>query len=185
MNKRKIVLYALIGVFLTGCLYYFFRSESTPPDAALTETPRKQEVLFEKTSMVEEHDGKRLWELSAELINIDATAKKATLTNVKGVFYRDDGSSVTMIAQKGVADTASKEVVLAGEVTAVSSNDGASFSAPQVRWAGELRWFFAEGGVKFVKDGSIMTGDQLDSDVAMEQVKIRGNAKIVSGGDAR
>ncbi len=184
-NRKKLLLYALIGVLFIGGLYYFFRPEPASPDAAAPGTPPKPDILFEKTSLVEELDGKRLWELNAETISINAADKTAALTNVKGTFYRDDGSSVTMIAQKGIADTASKKVVLSGEVMAVSSSDGASFSAPQVRWAGELRWFFAEGGVKFIKDETVMTGEKLDSDVAMEQVKIYGNAKIVSGGDVR
>lgn len=184
MNKRTALVYALAGLFLLGCLYYFFREETSAPEASRLQTTSKREISFEKTDLVEEKDGKRLWELSAEVAHVDETAKKIYLTNVKGTFYRDDGSSVTMIASKGVADTVSKEVFLEGEVSAVSASDGATFTAPQVRWAGELRWFFADGGVKLIKQGTVITGDKLESDVNMEKVKVRGNAKVVSGGGA-
>jgi LPS export ABC transporter protein LptC len=182
MNKRTILVYALAGLFLLGCLYYFFREETAAPEASRPQTTSKREMSFETTNLVEEKDGKRLWELSAEAANVDETAKKIYLTNVKGTFYRDDGSSVTMIANKGVADTVSKEVILEGEVSAASASDGATFTAPQVRWAGEIRWFFADGGVKLVKQGTVITGDQFESDVDMEKIKVRGNAKVVSGG---
>lgn len=184
MSKRTILIVSVVGLLLTGCLYYFLREETTAPEAARTQNVPKQEVLFEKTAMIEEKDGKRLWEISAEAINVDATAKKVYLTNVKGAFYRDDGSSVNIIARKGVADTAKKEILLEGEVTAVSSTDGASFAAPTMRWEGNIRWFFADGGVKYTRDDSVMTGEKLDSDVEMEQIKIRGNAKMVRGGGA-
>jgi LPS export ABC transporter protein LptC len=185
LNKRTTLIYAIVGLLLSGCLYYFFREETIAPEVSRTQTPPKQEVLFENSAMVEEKDGKPLWKVSAEAITVDATAKKAYLTNVRGTFYRDDGSSVTLNARKGVADTASKEIFLEGEVTAMSSNDGATFTAPQVRWAGEIRWFFADGGVKLIKDNSVMTGDKLESDVNMEKIKIRGNAKVMSGGGAK
>lgn len=184
MNRRTVFVYALAGLLITGGLYYFLREETGAPDAASPQNQPKQEVLFEKSALIEEQDGKKLWEISAEAINLDVVAKKVYLTNVKAVFYRDDGSSVNIIAHKGVADTASKEIVLEGEVTAVSSTDGASFAAPTVRWAGNIRWFFADGGVKITRDDTVMTGDKLDSDVDMQQMKIRGNAKMVRGGGA-
>ena len=182
MKKKTIAIYALAGLLLVGCLYYFFRAEGITPEASSAKTPAKQEVLFENTALVEEKDGKRLWELNAEAVNVDVTAKKVNLTKVNATFYREDGSKVNVVAHSGIADIAKQEVFLNGEVTAVSAADGATFTAPHVRWAGEIRWFFAEGGVKLVRDDTVITGDKLDSDVNMEKVKVRGNAKVRKGG---
>ena len=132
---------------------------------------------------MEEKDGKRLWEFSAGTATLDEATKKIYLTAVKGTLYRDDGSSVTLIANKGVADTVSKDVFLEGEVLVKSEGDDASFTAPNVRWAGQQRWLFADGGVKLVQRDTVISGDKLESDVAMEKIKVRGNAKVVSGGE--
>ena len=59
---------------------------------------------------------------------------------------------------------------------------GATFAAPNVRWSGELRLFYANGGVKLTRGDTVITGDTLDSNVDLEKVKIRGNAKVVRGG---
>lgn len=182
MNKRTILVYAGIGLVLLGCLYYFFREEPMTPAAPNPVSQSKQEVSFEKSALSEEKDGKRLWTINAESINVDSTSKKVYLTNVKGVFYRENGGTVDLTARTGVADTASKEIFLEGDVTAISSTDGATFTAPQARWSGEVRWFFAEGGVKLTRDDTVVTGDKLESDAAMEQVRVRGNAKVVRGG---
>lgn len=182
MSKRIILVYAGIGLMLLGCLYYFFREEPAAPIAPRTVSQPKQEVSFEKSALSEEKDGKRLWTINAESINVDNTSKKVYLTNVKGIFYRENGGTVELIARTGVADTASKEIFLEGDVTAVSSTDGATFTAPKARWSGEVRWFFAEGGVKLMREETVVTGDKLESDAAMEQIRVRGNAKVVRGG---
>jgi LPS export ABC transporter protein LptC len=181
MNKRTILLYSLGVLLLIGSLYYFLREEALAPDVSRSISQPKQEISFEKTAMVEEKNGKRLWELSAEAVNMDSKANKVYLTNVKGIFYSENGGSVNIIARKGVADTLTKEIFLEGEVTAVT-NEGATFTAPNARWSGELRLFHANGGVKLTRGDTVMTGDTLDSDVDLEKVKIRGNAKVVRGG---
>lgn len=182
MNKRTVLVYAVIVLVLGGSLYYFLKEENTSPAAPTPASQIKQEMSFEQTAMVEEKDGKRLWEISAETVNVDNKTKKVFLNNVKGIFYRENGGTVTILARKGIADTATKEVFLEGEVTALSSTDGATFAAPKVRWAGEVRWFFAEGGVKLTRADTVVTGDKLDSDADMEQIQIRGNAKVLKGG---
>ena len=181
MTKRAGIALAVAGLLAVGGICFFFR-QAPAPGAVLPQPAAQREVVFEKTELVEEEDGKRLWEFKADAVTIDETTKKIYLTAVKGTVYREDGSSVTLIARNGVADTTSKEILLEGEVLAQSSS-GASFTAPKVRWAGQQQWFFADGGVRLVRQGTVISGEQLESDVNMEQMKIRGNAKVVSGGE--
>jgi LPS export ABC transporter protein LptC len=152
-----------------------------PPPVEEAKSDPAANITFNGSSIVERKDGKKLWELSAESVQVDPNSKKVSLNNLKGILYREDGGRIDLVAREGLYDTASKEIFLEGEVKAVSS-DGAVFTAAKARWATTERHMYGSGGITLTREDTVITGDKIDSDANMEKVKVQGNARAIKGG---
>lgn len=184
MNKTAYLSIACILLLLTGGLYYFFREE--PPLAnSIPETKpattQTSNLTFAGSSIVEEKNGKKVWELNAESIEADPAGKIVYLKKVKGIFYQDQGGTLDIVAQEGVLDTKTHDITLQGDIKATSS-EGAVFTAPQGVYNEQTKIFSGIGGITLTKGDTVITGDKIDADVSTEKVKIQGSAKVVTGG---
>jgi len=183
VNKNMSLIIAFTVVILAGGLYYFLREEppATPKPVTTTAEDQNGDMSFSGSSLTEDQGGKRLWELSAGKITINQTTKIVRLYDVKGTFYQEDGTKVDVTAQEGVMDPAAKMINLEGNVRAVSSA-GAVFTAPKTRWDGLQHRFFGTGGITFTRNDVVITGDSVESDGALEKVKVQGQARALKGG---
>lgn len=169
-------------LFLAGCLYYFFKDEPIEPKEPIQVAVSEPSVLsYLGNSITEEKDGKRLWELSAETIEIDTNTKNMKFKNSKGIFYQENGGKIEIIAPETVVDSKTKEVVMAGKVQAMAS-DGTAFTAQTIRWSGQEQRFYGSGDVLLTQDDTVMAGDHIESDGNMSKIKVYGHASIVKGG---
>jgi len=183
MKKTTYLMIACCLLFLGGGLYYFLRAEpitpKTPAEVASVEPAAT--LSYVGNLITEEKDGKRLWELGAETIEIDVNTKNMKLKNVKGVFYQDNGGKIDISAPEAVMDSKTKDIVMTGKVQAVAS-DGATFSAQEVRWMGLEQRFYGTKDVQLTKDNTVMSGDNIESDANMAKIKVYGHAKVIKGG---
>ena len=183
MNKTAYIIAGFITLVLAGGLYYFFRDEPPKPvtPAAQTEKQTAPNLTFAGTSIVEEKNGKRVWELGAETIEADARGKLVYLRNLKGTFYQDKGGKLELLAKQAVLDTKTGEISLQGEIKATAS-DGSTFTAPEVKYNNDTKTLIGSGGVTLTRGDTVITGDKLNADTNMEKVKVQGHAKVVTGG---
>lgn len=173
-------------MIVAGGLYYFLKDEPLPSPAPPQEPTAQQtdKLAYTGNSIVEEKDGKRLWELKAETIEIDVNTKNAQLKNLEGTFYQDNGGTIEIKAPEAVLDSKTRDITMSSQVQATSS-DGAVFTANEARWSGQERKVYGSGNVVFTKDDTVLTGDTIESDTNLEKVKVSGNAKVIKGGTAR
>lgn len=183
MKKTTYLMIACTLIFLAGGLYYFLRDEPIKPKESIKESIMEQAATLSYigNKITEEKDGKPLWELGAETIEVDVNTKNMKLKNIKGVFYQENGGKIEIMAPEAVLDSKTKEIVMTGKAQAVAS-DGATFSAQEVRWTGQQQRFFGKGNVLLTKGKTVMSGDNIESDVSMTKVKIHGHAKVIEGG---
>jgi LPS export ABC transporter protein LptC len=183
VKKTTYILAACILLLVGSFAYYFMKDEPLPPPtptkAAQSDT--KANITFAGSSIVEEEQGKRLWELNAENIEVDPNTKIVHLRNLKGTFYQPNGQKLELIAQEGTLDTTTRDVVVVGEAKAINS-DGAVLTAQQFRYAGQDRRLFGTGGVTLTREDTVLTGDSLESTSNLDKFKIQGNARIRKGG---
>lgn len=186
MGKTKYLIVACIGIILAGGLYYFLKDEQLMPKAPVQVADNEQAavVSYIGNSIIEEKDGKRLWELGAETIEVDAATKNVKFKNLKGVFYQEKGGKIDITAPEAIMDNKNKDISMNGKVQAVAS-DGATFTAQETRWSNKERRFYGAGSVSLTKDDTVMTGDKIESDANMENIKVSGHAKITKGGTPR
>lgn len=186
MNKNTYMAIACTLLILAGGLYYFNKDEPLPPPQAAQEATSEftANVTFNGSTVVEQKDGKKLWELTAETVQIDSKTPKIKLINFKGIVYREQGGQLDMVAREALYDPKTKDVTMEGDVKATSS-DGGVFTAAQARWAGNDRRIYGSGGITVIRDDAVITGDQVESDANFEKVKVQGNARVIKGGAAR
>jgi hypothetical protein len=79
--------------------------------------------------------------------------------------------------------TESKDIELFGDIKAVSSTDGAVFTAPRALWKGKERTFKGFDGITLTKGDTIITGQEIETDAAMEKAIVRGKARVIKGGE--
>jgi LPS export ABC transporter protein LptC len=182
LKKNTLLAVAVTILMLAGGLYYFLREEppATPPEAKAASSDPAARVQFSGSSIVEEQNGKRLWELAAGTIEVDPATKLVYFKDLKGIFYQDKGGKIDLTAQEAVMDPKTRDITMQGNILVVAS-DGATFSAPQARWAGLDRRFFGSGGITMTRDDMVMTGETIETDANIDKVKVQGQARILKG----
>ncbi len=182
MKKNTYIISACFLILIAGCLYYFFKEE--PFQQEVTSAPTEQQsttLSYVGNRITEEKDGKPLWEMNAETIEIDVNTKNILLKNIKGTFYQDNGGKINITAPQAMMDNKTKDIRMSGKVYAVAS-DGGTFTAQETQWAGQTQLFYGSGDVICTKDDMIMYGDVIESDKNMVVLKVSGHAKMVKGG---
>jgi len=184
--KKTIGMVIVCILLLAGGLYYFLKDEplpSKPPEAEPT-TQEASKLSYVGNSIIEEKDGKRLWELKAESIEIDSNTKNIQMKNLVGTFYQDKGGKIEIKSPEAFLDNKTKDITMPVKVEAVAS-DGGTFTANEARWSAKEQRFYGSGNIVVTKDDTVITGDKIESDTTMEKVKVYGNAKVIKGGPSR
>lgn len=182
MKSKRYLAIACALLILTGGVYYFFwGSAADSTDSPATPSQAPLNLTFSGSTIVEEEDGKKLWELNADTIEAAPTGNTIYLNNLKGTFYREKDGTVDISANRATLDTKTRDISMQGNIKAINSN-GAVFTAPEAWWSGEPKHFTGVGGVTLTRGDTTITGDKLETDDKMEKFKIYGNAKVVTGG---
>ena len=178
---RNAIIYSLaIILIICGGLYYFLREES------LEEVHQESVVsrmAFSGTSMVEEQDGQKLWELSARVMEVDAKTHWVYMSDMVGVLHRKDGTKIDFTAKNAVADPKTRNIEMTGRID-MKASDGATFSADKGQYVAKDRKIFASGSIRATKDDAVLTANEMETDDRFEYIVVKGNARIVKGGPA-
>lgn len=181
MNKQVMSLIAAVMIAVAGVLYWAFSEEIHVQDPNQKVEEKPMAMSYAGNTLSEEKDGKKIWDLTAETIEIDPATKNAVLKNIQGVFYQENGQTVTLTAPQATFDNKTRDITISEQVNAKTS-DGATFQAKTVVWQGEKQVFLGEGNVIITREDTVLTGDKLESDAGFVKVKVTGNAHIVKGG---
>jgi Uncharacterized protein conserved in bacteria len=169
-------------LLIAGGLYYFNREEVPPPPRQVEAKAEPSLVTFAGSSIFEQQDGKKNWEITAETVQVSPDTNKAQLINFKATIYRPDGSKIDIVGRQAELDTKTRDIDMSGDIRATSSSDGAVFTAPRGRWNGSERRFYGSDGITLTRGDTVITGDKIESDERFEKVKVTGNARVLKGG---
>lgn len=183
MAKKRIYIICLILLVLGGVIYFVMNNE--PPknnnEANIPPTEANQNVIFSGSTLIEENNGQKVWELSAENIEMEPASKNVILKNLKGIYYKSPTEKIELIASRGFIDGQTRNLDLEGAIR-VSSDDGSKLTCQTLKYDAKTKKFYGQDNVVFTKADTTITGQTFESDDKFQKVKIYGNAKALKGG---
>lgn len=177
MNKKSKILFGAIGLILLSLVIWAVGSVPKPP-AEKEAAPRI--MKYENNVLSEEQDGRKIWEITAEKINVDADTQNVDMENITGAFYQEDGKTATLTAPHGYYESQSRNIKLDGGIE-VETSDGAKLSSAELDWLAADSILAAEGEAKIKTQDMEATGAKIESKDAFQEFKITGGAHIVKG----
>ena len=141
-------------------------------------------ISYDGNELSEEKNGRKIWDLTAEHIDVDVDKHITRMTKLKGHFYAEDGRVTEVTADNGQYDEKSRDVVISGNVN-VSNSDGAKLTSKELAWQAKEGILTAKGEARITKDDMLAEGDQIESRDGFNKIKVSGKAHLVKGGKSK
>lgn len=168
------------AVLLAGLIVWAIASVPEIPQQ--TDEPAGPRIMsYMDNTLHEERDGRTIWQMTAEQMNVDIDTNDTGMVKIDGTFYNDDGRTLTLKADEGRMDSKTRDIVFTGTVEATTS-DGGRLRAKQIKWTAADGSLTAEGDAELIRDGMRATGDRIVSTDGFQKFSIFGNARIEKGG---
>ena len=182
-KKHKLLLAAGIALFAALVVWAV---TTVPEHPAVPEKPQVDSKImsYDGNEISEEKNGRKIWDLTAEHIEINIDTKDATLEKLSGHFYMEDGRVVEVKADKGTYTETSKDIAISGNV-AVKNSDGTELTSDELRWDAAKEILSAIGNAKATKEDLLATGDRIESSDGFNKIKIIGKAHLAKGGETK
>ena len=181
MKNKKLILTIAVGLLLLGAVFLWLFNSGTPKQETKPEqTNGAENVKVKNSSLKEERDGKLVWELQIGEMEYVKKTDTNMLKDVKGKWYREDGSYLTIRSEGGSVAMVKKDVVLTGKAHAELSTGG-EVSADEISWLHSEDKITAAGKVRIVKDDTVATADKATTDTGIENLRLEGNAEVQKG----
>ena len=180
MKTKNIILVVLAGILILGGIIAWLVTDTGAPPESKVKPPETAPHEVLNTSLKEEKDGKKTWDLEIGSMIYDKDRDVNVLKGIKGTFYKEDGSSLILTADAGEIDMKTKSIVLTSNPAGAMSTGG-TLKADTIRWINDKQQVEAEGNVIITKDDIIATAKKAIMETTIDQAKLLGEAKIRKG----
>lgn len=178
-NRKTIGLIAAAICLMGGIIFWLMQGKGTvsKPRTQVQEVA-PHEIL--NSTIEETKDGKKIWELTAASMIYDKKRDVDIVKGIKGTFYQDDGTSMTVTADEGEVYLKTKKIVLTKNPKGVTS-DKATLDAEKVTWDNEKKLVIGEGKVVITKEDIIAKAEKATMDVAINYAQLEKKAMVQKG----
>lgn len=185
MKNKNVIMAAAAGIIIAAAIIsWLIFGGSAPVNIDKGKSDSVQVSASMKNTMLNrEENGKKLWEFHVDEVIYDRTANTAHLKGIKGKVYRNDGSYIDIVADKGSAPIDKNDFSIEGKVEAVL-NTGGRLLADKVTWNQKKELITAIGHVRIYKDEWTAVADKAQTTSAFKKMKLIGHAKVEKGGEA-
>ena len=175
MNNRTKALAAVLAALAVGLVVW---AVATVPDAPkIVPQPENKTMSYDGNTISEEKNGRKIWELTSEHIEVDVDTQDVTMQGITGHFYAEDGKVAELKAESGVYGGKSKDIKLTGGIV-VTYSDGAILVSKEMEWKSQEEILTALGDVKSVREDLLITADKIESSDSFNKVKAVGHAHL-------
>ncbi|MGN0938312.1 MAG: LPS export ABC transporter periplasmic protein LptC [Selenomonas sp.] len=179
MSKQQKFWIAL-GVLLAICVVAWAICTAPEPPAPQPVEQESSTMSYDDNTLKEEKDGREIWELSSEHMDIDTDTGNVELTKVSGKFYDDEGREVALTADHGSYTGETKDIAVDGNVQ-VQTSDGAALTCDKLLWTEDEAKLTADGNAYIKHEDMEARADKIESTNAFHHFKATGHAHIVKG----
>ena len=180
--KQKIIAVIALFALLIGGFFWYISDEGPDIVQKVKEQSPDRMMSYSGNTLKEEKDGKLVWEVTAETIQIDIQTNAAVMQNMKGAFYRADGTVTELSAKEASYDQKENVITMNGTIEARQS-DGGKLKADSARYDGKKKHLYCDGNVEVNKGGYLITGDHLVADQVTGKLRVDGNAHAIQIGE--
>ena len=180
MTKNQKILIAIVLAVLAALCYW---TVSTIPDRVTEEVPLEKRVMtYDGNTLVEEKDGKKLWEMTAETMEVDIDTQDAAITNIDANFYAEDGRVLHVQAPKASYKAGEKFLTVEGGLKG-DSTDGLHVKSDGLEWHAKDSKLALVGNAELQRDSDAVKaqGDRIESLDNFKKFKIIGHAHLEKG----
>lgn len=179
--KKQIAAVIAGSILMIGGFIWYVSDEGPGISDIVKDQVPDMTMSYSGNVLKEERNGKVIWELTAEKIEVDSNSQNAVLKKVNGKFYSDDGVVTNLVAEKATYDQKKNLITLNGAIHAEQS-DGGSLKADQAKYDAKKRQLQCQGHVELNKGGYLVTGDRMVADDTKGKIRVDGNAQAVQIG---
>lgn len=178
MKNKKNIIIILVLILVGIGSYYFMISDNSVKNK---NDDAVNNITYSGNTIVEEKDGKKIWELTAKTLEIDPTTRNTILKDIQGSFYQNNGEVINLTAPEAVYDVNKRDIIIKGLVQ-VSSSNGSTLKVDKLQWQAQEGKLIGDGNVILTKENTVLSGDHIIAEDGLTRVKVQGNAKIIKGG---
>lgn len=180
MTRTNKFLIVIAVAALAALCYWTMQSIPKPADDA---APLEQRVMtYSGNTITEERDGRKLWELTCESMEVDIDTQDAAITNMDAKFYAEDGRVLHVTAPTANYKAKDKFLTVEGGIKG-DSTDGAHVVADKLEWKAKENQLALIGNAQLERDSDAVKakGDRIESLDGFSKFKIIGHAHLEKG----
>lgn len=179
--KKKIGAVIAGSILLIGGFLWYVMGDEPDISKKVKEQIPDMTMSYSGNVLKEERDGRLIWEVTADKIELDANSKLAKMQNMRAKFYRDNGIVTELTAKEAFYDQQTNLITMNGSIEAIES-DGSSLKADEAKYDGKKRQLQCDGNVEVHKDDYLITGQHLTADDESGKVRVQGDARAIRQG---
>ena len=182
-RNLKIVLVLVIAVTIGIVLVTFLRYRNNADNSAplLSDDQNQASISIGKVHHTATKDGKKEWSLVADSARYMEEEKRALFENIEVVYYMDDGSEVSLTADRGYLQTDSNDIQVEGNV--LVNNGTYQIETRALNYNHASRRLHTDNRVKVSGDWFNLSADAVAVDLNTRQAEFQGNVKGVLSED--
>lgn len=180
-KTHKILIFIVLAALAALCIWTVQSVPQPADDAAPLE---KRVMTYDGNVITEEKDGRKLWELTAQSMEVDIDTQDASIENMDAKFYTEDGRVLHVTAPKASYKAKDKFLTVEGGITG-DSTDGAHLKADRLEWSAKENQLSLIGSAELQRDSDAIKaqGDKIESMDGFNKFKISGHAHLEKGND--
>ena len=178
LKKNKLSLIAVIAVVGFAVMLYVFMNPNTSEDTMVS--PDKL-VEFEGSELEEKQEGKLVWRLTADKIQIDPDTQIMYFTNPKALVVAEDGTQMTITSDKGIVDREKRTIEIKQPVKAETDKGDTLQTDGSVYYNMDTRMIKGGKVVMERHDNTTLKADAFETDSSLTKVLLTGHALVTRG----
>jgi LPS export ABC transporter protein LptC len=180
MHSEKRTWLVIAGAVLLMAAVIGWLLSSKPTAGTVKEVKETNPHQVTGSTIEETKNGRKVWSLTVDSMLYDRKAQINHMKGIKGTFYDEDGTSMTVTADEGDVNAQTRDVILTKNPKGTTSTNG-TVTADKITWKNKEQTVVAEGNARITKDDVVALAEKATFNVPMEHAALEGNASVQKG----